>query len=160
MRSFSSATRTAGWSLPVLPSGCENGLPRLSISTRSCHRRTVARHTRRSRSRALPRTVVPPPARDLSVNAKDAAWVDSKMTPHPVKCFTEHFTSPAPIKRFPKRFTFVRATFPPRLRRCVNRCQADRAWRTFEMKCGHDACWISRASCNDSRWPGAGSVMA
>jgi len=31
----------------------------------------------------------PPPASAFHVNAKDAAWVDSKTTPHPTACFTE-----------------------------------------------------------------------
>lgn len=73
------------------------------------------------------------------MNPKDAAWVDSKMTPHPVKCFTEALRvsgayATIPEKIYVRAIDFPSSTFDAAL----ERCRADRAWRTIEMKCGHD----------------------
>jgi pimeloyl-ACP methyl ester carboxylesterase len=96
--------------------------------------------TRSGRAAPLPDDFVPPiPAATFHVNAKDAAWVDSKMTPHPVKCFTEALRVSGAYARIPEKI-YIRAleypsgTFDAALKRCRN----DRAWRTLEMKCGHD----------------------
>src|SRR5262245_51174827 len=50
------------------------------------------------------------------VNAKDAAWVDSKMTPHPIKCFTEPLrvsgaNSSVPQKIYIRAREYQSATF-------------------------------------------------
>ena len=81
----------------------------------------------------------PIPAATFRVNAKDAAWVDSKMTPHPAKCFTEtlrvrgaYLTTPQKI--YIRAREFLSASFD----QVFERCRADRAWRAIEMKCGHD----------------------
>ena len=87
-----------------------------------------------------PEHVVPPiPAAAFRVNPKDAAWVDSKMTPHPVKCFTEvlrvggAYTTIAE-KVYIRALDYPSASFDATL----ERCRTDRAWRTIEMRCGHD----------------------
>jgi pimeloyl-ACP methyl ester carboxylesterase len=97
--------------------------------------------TTRNRSAApLPEHLVPPiSAATFHVNAKDAAWVDSKMTPHPVKCFTETLRVSGAYARVPEKIyiralDYPSATFDATLKRCRD----DRAWRTLEMKCGHD----------------------
>ena len=88
----------------------------------------------------FPEGLVPPiPAATFRVNAKDAAWVDSKMTPHPVRCFTETLrVSGAYLtiaqKVYIRAREFPSATFD----QVFERCRADRAWRAIEMKCGHD----------------------
>ncbi len=89
---------------------------------------------------AMPEHVVPPiPAATFRVNAKDAAWVDSKMTPHPVKCFTESLRVSGAYQTVPRKVYIRARDFPSTtFDAAFNRCQADRAWRTVEMKCGHD----------------------
>jgi len=87
-----------------------------------------------------PEPLVPPiPAAMFRVNANDAAWVDSKMTPHPVKCFTETLRvsgaySTISTRVYIRARDFESAPFDA----AFNRCRADRAWETIEMKCGHD----------------------
>jgi|KBSMisStaDraftv2_1062788.scaffolds.fasta_scaffold41831_2 pimeloyl-ACP methyl ester carboxylesterase len=89
---------------------------------------------------AMPEHVVPPiPAATFRVNAKDAAWVDSKMTPHPVKCFTESLRVTGAYQTVLHKVYIRARDFPSTtFDAAFNRCQADRAWRTLEMKCGHD----------------------
>jgi pimeloyl-ACP methyl ester carboxylesterase len=87
-----------------------------------------------------PEGFVPPnPAATFRVNAKDAAWVDSKMTPHPVKCFTEMLRVSGAYLTIPEK-VYIRAREFPSVAfdQVFERCRADRAWRTIEMKCGHD----------------------
>jgi pimeloyl-ACP methyl ester carboxylesterase len=88
----------------------------------------------------LPEHVAPPiPAAAFRVNPKDAAWVDSKMTPHPVNCFTEALRVSGayltiPQKLYIRASDFRSAPFDAAL----DRCRADPAWKTAEMPCGHD----------------------
>jgi pimeloyl-ACP methyl ester carboxylesterase len=87
-----------------------------------------------------PEHVVPSPkAAAFHVNAKDAAWVDSKTTPHPTACFTEKLHVTGAYQNIPSR-TYIRALeFPmPHFDAALARCQADRAWKTIQMKVGHD----------------------
>lgn len=87
-----------------------------------------------------PQHMVPPiSAATFHVNAKDAAWVDSKMTPHPVKCFTETLRVSGAYARIAEK-VYIRALEYPSASfdAALDRCRTDRAWRTIEMKCGHD----------------------
>ena len=87
-----------------------------------------------------PERVAPPiPAAIFRVNAKDAAWVDTKMTPHPVKCFTETLRVSGAYLTIPSK-VYIRARGFPSFSfdAAFDRCQKDRAWKTIEMKCGHD----------------------
>jgi len=87
-----------------------------------------------------PEHMAPPiPAASFRVNAKDAAWVDSKMTPHPVKCFTEALRVIGAYLTIPQK-VYIRARgFPSAsFDAAFDRCRTDRTWRTIEMKCGHD----------------------
>jgi pimeloyl-ACP methyl ester carboxylesterase len=87
-----------------------------------------------------PEHLVPPiSAATFRVNAKDAAWVDAKMTPHPVKCFTEPLRVSGGYSRIAQKL-YVRAVdFPSSTFDSVlSRCRADRSWKTFEIRCGHD----------------------
>ena len=87
-----------------------------------------------------PERMVPPiPAATFQVNAKDAAWVDGKMTPHPVKCFTDTLRVGGAYLKIAQKI-YIRATgFPsPAFDAALERCRGDRGWRAIEMKCGHD----------------------
>jgi pimeloyl-ACP methyl ester carboxylesterase len=87
-----------------------------------------------------PEHMVPPiPAATFRVNAKDAAWVDSKMTPHPVKCFTEPLRVSGAYLSIAQK-VYIRALDYPAAAfdAALGRCKADRTWKTIEMKCGHD----------------------
>jgi len=87
-----------------------------------------------------PEHSVPPiSAATFRVNEKDAAWVDSKMTPHPVKCFTEPLRVSGAYASIARKL-YIRATdFPSSTFDAVlARCRADRTWNTLEVKCGHD----------------------
>ena len=87
-----------------------------------------------------PEHVAPPiPAATFRVNAKDAAWVDSKMTPHPVKCFTEALQVRGAYSTIPQKLYIRARGFPSAsFDAAFDRCRTDRTWRTIEMKCGHD----------------------
>ena len=87
-----------------------------------------------------PEYLVPPiPAAAFRVNAKDAAWVDRKMTPHPVKCFTEPLRVNGAYASIAQK-VYIRAIDYPSTAfdAALGRCRADRTWKTIEMKCGHD----------------------
>jgi pimeloyl-ACP methyl ester carboxylesterase len=85
--------------------------------------------------------VVAPPytAAVFHVNAADAAWVDSKLTPHPMKCFTERLKVTGAYQSIPKKLyirapLFKSATFD----NALEQCKADRAWKAETVGCGHD----------------------
>jgi pimeloyl-ACP methyl ester carboxylesterase len=86
-----------------------------------------------------PQYVPPIPAATFRVNAKDAAWVDSKMTPHPAKCFSEPLRVSGAYASIAQKF-YIRAMDYPSsaFDAALERCRADRTWKTIEMKCGHD----------------------
>ena len=95
---------------------------------------------RSSTATQWPERLVPPiPAASFRVNAKDAAWVNSKMTPHPVKCFTETLRVSGAYSTIAEK-VYIRALDYPSASfdAAIARCRADRAWKTIEMKCGHD----------------------
>jgi len=73
------------------------------------------------------------------VNGKDAAWVASKLTPHPTKCFTEALHVTDAYQKIPTK-CYIRAPAfkQPSFDAAYARCRADRAWKTFEMSGGHD----------------------
>jgi len=87
-----------------------------------------------------PEPVVPPlPASAFHVNAKDAAWVDSKTTPHPTKCFTEKLKVTGAYQSIPKKL-YIRAPLfgSKAFDDAFARCRADHAWQTMTVLCGHD----------------------
>jgi pimeloyl-ACP methyl ester carboxylesterase len=87
-----------------------------------------------------PAPVVPSPkAAAFRVNAKDAAWVDSKTTPHPTHCFTEKLRVSGAYQKIARRLYIRALDFPmPHFDAALARCRADRTWQTIELKCGHD----------------------
>jgi pimeloyl-ACP methyl ester carboxylesterase len=90
--------------------------------------------------RAAPEHMVPPiPAATFRVNAKDAAWVDSKMTAHPVKCFTETLRVSGAYLKIPQRVYIRARDFQnPSFDDAFDRCRKQGGWKTIEMTCGHD----------------------
>jgi pimeloyl-ACP methyl ester carboxylesterase len=95
---------------------------------------------RGSNAAPWPEHLVPPiSASVLRVNEKDAAWVDGKLTPHPVKCFTEPLRVTGAYALIPQKLYIRAADFPsPTFDAVLARCRSDRAWKTLEIKCGHD----------------------
>jgi pimeloyl-ACP methyl ester carboxylesterase len=81
----------------------------------------------------------PPPAENYKVNEKDVAWVNSKLTPHPTKCFTETLRVTNAYDRIADKVYIRAPSFPqPGFDAAYQRCRANREWKTFEMTCGHD----------------------
>jgi pimeloyl-ACP methyl ester carboxylesterase len=91
-------------------------------------------------SAPVPEHVVPPiTAAVFRVNSRDAAWVDSKMTPHPVKCFTEPLRVTGAYAAIPQKLYIRAVDFPsPTFDSVLARCRADSQWKTFDIKSGHD----------------------
>ena len=84
-------------------------------------------------------SVPAPPAAVFKVNEKDVAWVNSKLTPHPTKCFTDALHVSDAYQTIPKKVyirapAFQTAAFDA----AYARCRADSTWKTFEMSGGHD----------------------
>lgn len=80
-----------------------------------------------------------PPATYFHVNQADSAWVDSKLTPHPVQCFTERLKVTGANQTIPKKIyirapLFKNAAFDSALAQC----RGDRSWKTETVTCGHD----------------------
>jgi pimeloyl-ACP methyl ester carboxylesterase len=79
-----------------------------------------------------------PAAAFFKVNATDVAWVNSKLTPHATKCFTEPLRVSDAYQSIRTK-VYVRAPAFPQAAfdAAYARCRADRAWKTFEMTSGH-----------------------
>ncbi len=83
-------------------------------------------------------TQEPIPAAVFGVSEKKRAWVDSKCTPHPIRCFTQKLTLTGARERIPKK-TYIFATeWSSHFRPFYEKAKADPAWRTYEVACGHD----------------------
>lgn len=82
------------------------------------------------------------PVRDAAafkVNEKDRAWVDSLATPQPIGTMAEKIKLSGARERIPKK-TYIRASGYPNVsfEKAHAHAKADRAWRTYEVPCGHD----------------------
>jgi pimeloyl-ACP methyl ester carboxylesterase len=81
----------------------------------------------------------PPPVANFKLNEKDVAWVTSKLTPHPTKCFTETLRVTNAYDRVHDKVYIRAPSFPqPGFDAAYQRCRANREWKTLEMTCGHD----------------------
>jgi pimeloyl-ACP methyl ester carboxylesterase len=79
------------------------------------------------------------PASVFHVNAKDAAWVDSKTTPHPTKCFTEKLKVTGAYQTIPKKLYIRAPLFANKaFDQALERFRADKTWQTLTVTCGHD----------------------
>ena len=83
--------------------------------------------------------VPPPDVAAFKINDKDVAWVRGKLTPQPVKCFTESIRVTGAYQAIAKK-AYVRAPAFPQTSfdAAYQRCRADRSWKTSEVSCGHD----------------------
>jgi pimeloyl-ACP methyl ester carboxylesterase len=81
----------------------------------------------------------PHPAAYFHVNEADAAWVDSKLTAHPIRCFTEQLKVTGAYQSVPKKM-YIRAPLfkNPAFDAALQRFQADPGWKTQTVSCGHD----------------------
>lgn len=83
--------------------------------------------------------IKPHPASYFHVNATDSAWVDSKLTPHPIGCFTEKLKVTGAYQSIARKI-YVRAPLfqMPAFDHYLEQCRADRTWKTETVTCGHD----------------------
>ena len=87
-----------------------------------------------------PEHVTPPLAASVfNVNAKDAAWVDSKTTPHPTQCFTQKLKVTGAYQSVAKKL-YIRAPLfaANAFDQALEHCRTDRSWQTTTVICGHD----------------------
>ncbi|MEX2035357.1 MAG: alpha/beta fold hydrolase [Xanthobacteraceae bacterium] len=82
------------------------------------------------------------PARSAAaflVNEKDQAWVDSLCVPQPIGTMTEKLKLSGARERIGKKAYIRAAAYPnPGFDKAYARVKADRAWRSYEVPCGHD----------------------
>jgi pimeloyl-ACP methyl ester carboxylesterase len=81
-----------------------------------------------------------PKAEAFHVNAKDRAWVDSKLTPQPNGVALQPIKLTGAREKVAKK-TYIRAlNYPqPSFDKALAECKADKTWRTFETAtAGHD----------------------
>ncbi len=84
--------------------------------------------------------VAPPhPAAYFHVNSADSAWVESKLTPHPIRCFSEKLKVTGAYQNIPQK-TYIRAPLFKNgaFDNSLAQCRADRSWKTETVTCGHD----------------------
>jgi pimeloyl-ACP methyl ester carboxylesterase len=91
---------------------------------------------------ATPPTVkaVPPhPAEYFYVNSMDRAWVDKKLTPQPTRTFAEELKVTGAYQSIAKK-VYIRAPIfrSPAFDSALERCRADKSWKTETVTCGHD----------------------
>ncbi len=87
-----------------------------------------------------PEPVTPPlPVSVFHVNAKDAAWVGSKLTAHPTACFTDKLKVTGAYQSIAKKL-YVRAPLFAQkgFDDALAHCRADSTWQTATVACGHD----------------------
>lgn len=90
--------------------------------------------------RELPATGLLPPysAKGMNVNAADQAWVDAKVTPHPVKTYLERLPLTGAYDKIAKK-TYVRTAFTSALWQQHYETFSQRPdWKTYLVDCGHD----------------------
>jgi pimeloyl-ACP methyl ester carboxylesterase len=83
--------------------------------------------------------VQPHPAAYFHVNERDQPWVNSKLTPQPVRTFSEEVKVTGAYQSVPEK-VYIRAPLfqNPAFDRALQRCRADRTWKTEVVTCGHD----------------------
>jgi len=80
-----------------------------------------------------------PPATYFKVNAADVDWVNTRVTAHPTRCFTDTVHVTDAYQKISKK-VYIRAPAfkQPAFDAAYARCRTDSAWKTFELTCGHD----------------------
>ena len=85
-------------------------------------------------------SIKPPPAKAFSVSEKDYAWLDSKMTPHPIGTAMQAIRLTGKIQTIARK-TFIRVPHyvQPSFDKALAECQADKSWQTIvNQTSGHD----------------------
>ncbi len=81
----------------------------------------------------------PPPAARFGVNERDRAWVDSKLTPHPVGVQLQPIKLTGARERVAKKIYIRAPQYPqPAFDKYYLAKKADPSWRTYGVLCGHD----------------------
>jgi pimeloyl-ACP methyl ester carboxylesterase len=79
------------------------------------------------------------PAAAFLVNDKDQAWIDALCGPQPIGTMTEKLKLTGARDRIARKAYIRAAAYPnPGFDRAHARVKADRAWRSYEVPCGHD----------------------
>jgi pimeloyl-ACP methyl ester carboxylesterase len=77
-------------------------------------------------------------AASINVNEKDRAWVDSLLTPQPIRTFTQKLKSASAREHVEKKSYIRAAGFPhPMFDKALATAEAKK-WRTCSVPCGHD----------------------
>ncbi|HEX4269922.1 MAG TPA: alpha/beta hydrolase family protein [Rhizomicrobium sp.] len=98
---------------------------------------------RESMLKALARgefSIKPPPAKAFSTSEKDYAWLEAKMTPHPIGTATQAIRLTGKLEAVARK-TFIRVPHyaQPAFDKALAQCQADKSWRTIiNQTSGHD----------------------
>lgn len=85
-------------------------------------------------------SIKPPPARAFSTSEKDYAWLDSKMTPHPIGTAMQAIRLTGKLETIARK-TFIRVPHyvQPSFDKALAHCQADKNWQTIiNQTSGHD----------------------
>jgi thioesterase domain-containing protein len=85
-------------------------------------------------------SISPPPAKAFSTSEKDYAWLDSKMTPHPIGTATQAIRLTGRLQAVARK-TFIRVPHyaQPAFDMALAACRADRSWQTLvNQTSGHD----------------------
>ena len=85
-------------------------------------------------------SIKPPQAKAFSVSEKDYAWLDSKMTPHPIGTAMQAIRLTGNLETIARK-TFIRVPHyvQPSFDKALAQCQADKSWQTIvNQTSGHD----------------------
>ena len=88
-----------------------------------------------------PEPVTPAPSASVFhvSTSRDAAWVDSKTTPHPTRCFTQKLKVTGAYQSIPKKLYIRAPLFSMKaFDRALERCRAGDGWQTATVTSGHD----------------------
>jgi pimeloyl-ACP methyl ester carboxylesterase len=81
----------------------------------------------------------PPAAAKLFVNAKDQAWIDSKLTPQPISAALQPVKFTGARERVAKKLYIRAPKFPQKaFDKAYAECKADKSWKTLEATVGHN----------------------
>jgi pimeloyl-ACP methyl ester carboxylesterase len=87
--------------------------------------------------------LVPPVPREFE-DADEAAFVNARRTPHPIRCFTEAVRMPKPVEAYPFTRTFIRASQEKpetpgtdSLAKAAERARAAAEWQYHEIASNH-----------------------
>ncbi len=100
----------------------------------------VAERTRQAEESSGGLSIPPPPAAAFGVtDPDDAAWIESRMTPHPLRTFTSFQTlSPDPANGLPAHYVLCVDPLYGNVEGSLNRAR-DLGWPISEIATGHDA---------------------